>query len=96
MKVLMFGWEFPPHISGGLGTASFGLTKGLAEFPDVDVLFVVPKAYGDEDTTAVKTIIGANDITITRRTINIQDSDNQFDYVEVESSLLPYSSPEEF
>ena len=21
MKVLMFGWEFPPHISGGLGTA---------------------------------------------------------------------------
>ena len=20
MKVLMFGWEFPPHISGGLGT----------------------------------------------------------------------------
>ncbi len=96
MKVLMFGWEFPPHISGGLGTASFGLTKGLAEFPDVDVLFVVPKAYGDEDTTAVKTIIGANDITITRRTINIQDSDNHFDYMEVESSLLPYSSPEEF
>ena len=30
MKVLMFGWEFPPHISGGLGTACHGLTKGLA------------------------------------------------------------------
>ena len=28
MKVLMFGWEFPPHILGGLGTASYGLTKG--------------------------------------------------------------------
>lgn len=27
MKVLMFGWEFPPHILGGLGTASYGLTK---------------------------------------------------------------------
>ena len=25
MKVLMFGWEFPPHILGGLGTASYGL-----------------------------------------------------------------------
>ena len=24
----MFGWEFPPHIAGGLGTASYGLTKG--------------------------------------------------------------------
>ena len=30
MKALMFGWEFPPHILGGLGTASFGLTRGMA------------------------------------------------------------------
>jgi hypothetical protein len=45
MKVLMFGWEFPPHISGGLGTACYGLTKGLAGLDDVRVLFVVPKAF---------------------------------------------------
>ncbi len=96
MKVLMFGWEFPPHISGGLGTASFGLTKGLAQFDDVEVLFVVPKAYGDEDKSAVDKIIGANDITITRRTINISDSESHFDFMEVESNLLPYSTPEEF
>jgi len=44
MKVLMFGWEFPPHITGGLGTACFGLTKGLLK-NGVEVLFVVPKAY---------------------------------------------------
>ena len=31
MKALMFGWEFPPHILGGLGTASYGLTKGMWE-----------------------------------------------------------------
>ena len=31
MRVLMFGWEFPPHIAGGLGTACYGLTKGLAK-----------------------------------------------------------------
>ena len=30
MRVLMFGWEFPPHIAGGLGTACYGMTKGLA------------------------------------------------------------------
>ena len=30
MKALMFGWEFPPHILGGLGTASYGLTRGMA------------------------------------------------------------------
>ena len=30
MKVLMFGWEFPPFKSGGLGTACYDLTKGLS------------------------------------------------------------------
>ena len=43
MKVFMLGWEFPPHISGGLGTACFGLTKGLDEI-GVDVSFVLPTA----------------------------------------------------
>ena len=32
MKALMFGWEFPPHILGGLGTASFGLTRGYGYY----------------------------------------------------------------
>jgi len=45
MRVLMFGWEFPPHISGGLGTASYGLTKGMAKLDDLEVIFVVPKAW---------------------------------------------------
>jgi glycogen(starch) synthase len=45
----MFGWEFPPHISGGLGTASYGLTKGMATLDDLEVIFVVPKVWGDED-----------------------------------------------
>ena len=43
MKVLMLGWEFPPHISGGLGTACFGMTRGLDEI-GVDVSFVLPTA----------------------------------------------------
>ncbi|HEU5145190.1 MAG TPA: glycosyltransferase [Chryseosolibacter sp.] len=47
ITVLMFGWEFPPHISGGLGTACFGLTKSLIE-EKTSILFVVPKAHGDE------------------------------------------------
>ena len=33
----MFGWEFPPHILGGLGTASYGLTKGMWENGDMDI-----------------------------------------------------------
>ena len=31
MKVFMLGWEFPPSISGGLGTACYGLTKAMSK-----------------------------------------------------------------
>ncbi len=41
-RVLMFGWEFPPHKSGGLGTACLGLTRAMSK-EDVDVTFVLPK-----------------------------------------------------
>lgn len=37
----MFGWEFPPHIGGGLGTASLGLTEGLTGH-EVEIAFVMP------------------------------------------------------
>ena len=57
----MFGWEFPPHISGGLGTACYGLTKSLSSLNDIEILFVVPKLYGDEDSKVAK-LVGAGDI----------------------------------
>ena len=43
MRILMLGWEFPPFISGGLGTACYGLTRALDK-AGVEVLFVLPKA----------------------------------------------------
>ena len=55
----MFGWEFPPHILGGLGTASYGLTKGMAENGNMDITFVIPKPWGDQPKEYAK-IIGAN------------------------------------
>ncbi len=63
MKALMFGWEFPPHILGGLGTASYGLTQGMAEQVDMDITFVIPKPSGDEDTSFLR-IIGAGNTPI--------------------------------
>ena len=54
MKVLMLGWEFPPHISGGLGTACYGLTKGLYEIGGVDTTFIVPHLYGQEEANYVQ------------------------------------------
>jgi glycogen(starch) synthase len=42
MKVLTFGWDFPPHTTGGLGVACQGLTRELAK-SGVEVIFVLPK-----------------------------------------------------
>ncbi|MBI9068934.1 MAG: glycosyltransferase family 4 protein [Salinivirgaceae bacterium] len=96
MKVLMFGWEFPPHISGGLGTACYGLTKGLSKIDNLEILFVVPKMYGDEDQEAIE-LIGAGNIPIRITKINHEfDFENDLEYLEIGSNLIPYASPEEF
>ena len=58
MKALMFGWEFPPNILGGLGTASYGLTKGMSLQPDMHITFVMPRPSGEEDKSFAR-IIGA-------------------------------------
>jgi len=94
MKVLMFGWEFPPHITGGLGTACFGMTQGLAK-AGVEVLFVVPKAYGDEDEHAVK-IVSASKIKLNiPETVENKHWD-KVTFIEVGSNLMPYVGPEDF
>ena len=91
----MFGWEFPPYISGGLGTASFGLTRGMASIPDVEVLFVVPRIYGDEDQSGLR-LIGANRVRVANKKITYRGETKTFDKIEVESHIIPYTEPEEF
>jgi glycosyltransferase involved in cell wall biosynthesis len=95
MRVLMFGWEFPPHISGGLGTACYGLTRGLTSLNDTEVLFVVPKAFGDEEQNLVK-LIGANRVPITRKELKWKDSEHTIDYLEAYSQIIPYVNEQEF
>jgi len=55
LKVLMLGWEFPPFITGGLGTACYGLTKAL-ERQGVDVTFVLPKSVSAEMASHVRLV----------------------------------------
>jgi len=74
MKVLMFGWEFPPHISGGLGTACYGLTKSLAVYDDLEILFVVPKLYGDEDEK-VANLIGAENVFVKQSKVKYTETE---------------------
>lgn len=42
MRILMLGWEFPPYIAGGLGTACFGLTRALDRLGH-EVIFILPR-----------------------------------------------------
>jgi glycogen synthase len=42
MRVLMLGWEYPPHITGGLGNACRGLARALVR-QGVQVRFIMPR-----------------------------------------------------
>ena len=94
MKVLMFGWEFPPHISGGLGTACFGMTRGLSTIGDVEIIFVVPKAHGNEYASNLK-LISAADVPVKDRQELLDHLNESMEYIEVESELIPYLDPDE-
>ncbi len=98
MRVLMFGWEFPPHIAGGLGTACYGMTRGLAR-NDVEVIFVMPRASGDEDERFVK-VINASDIEARYSTgSTVEGADDimrKISFIHIDSNMVPYISPEEW
>ena len=94
MKVLMFGWEFPPHIAGGLGTACYGMTKGLAS-NGVDVLFVMPSASGDEDQSAVR-IINASDVPVDTVSTTVDEFLGKVQFVHIGSNMVPYVDPHDF
>ena len=65
----MFGWEFPPHILGGLGTASYGLTQGMWQCGNMDITFVIPKPWGDEDRSFAH-IVGASQVPVAWRDVS--------------------------
>lgn len=95
MRVLMFGWEFPPHIAGGLGTACYGIVKGLAH-NGVQTMFVMPSASGDEDRSAAD-IINASEIPVdVSSTMNVDDFLDKVQFVHIGTNMVPYLDPAEF
>ena len=91
----MFGWEFPPHIAGGLGTACYGMTRGLAK-NGVDVIFVMPKASGDEDQRFVK-VVNASDVETTFGPVDgSEDIWDKLTFIQIDSNMVTYNSPEEY
>ena len=94
MRVLMFGWEFPPHIAGGLGTACKGIVEGLAH-NGVETLFVMPSASGDEDQSCT-TIINASDVAVMNVSNTVDEFLDKVKFIHVDSNIVPYVDPEEY
>ena len=97
MKILMFGWEFPPHFSGGLGTACLGLTRHIAGM-GVDILFVMPKAPREGVDFEHFELRGANEVELSPKasTRRKELSEPTVTMLEIDSLLEPYSSKESY
>ncbi len=96
MKILMLGWEYPPHIAGGLGTACQGLTWALAE-QGVSIHFVVPQLFGGEQA-------GHMLLTDQLRRVASPTADDggwmkrhaSFETTRIPAFLQPYWSPSQY
>ena len=86
-KILMFGWEFPPYNSGGLGVACEGLVNGLASL-GAEITFVLPKKL-DYDSGACKFVYGR---PWTRK---VKTADG-VEVIEIDSPLSPYLTAESY
>ena len=92
MKVFMLGWEFPPFISGGLGTACYGLTKAMSQL-GLEVIFALPKAVDKAYSTHVKMLTPENGSQLGDIQLEYDELKN-VKFHEIESLLMPYTGPE--
>jgi len=102
MKVLMLGWEYPPHIAGGLGTACEGLTTALARH-SISIHFIVPHLFGGEAAghmvlTDAKSIgaEGSTGVSTSRETSQADAVTGGITTHQVPSFLSPYWTPKKF
>ncbi|OYT54595.1 MAG: 4-alpha-glucanotransferase [Candidatus Altiarchaeales archaeon ex4484_2] len=85
MKILMFGWEFPPFNSGGLGTACYGLTRGLSR-NNAEIVFVLPRASGVKNENYMKIL----------NTAALDIDNGSIKFKTIDSILTPYLSSESY
>jgi glycogen(starch) synthase len=88
----MLGWEFPPFISGGLGTACYGLTKALDQL-GTDVIFCLPKMVDSSYTTHVKLLTPTS--LLSAGTFKLSGLKN-VKFRTIPSTLQPYTTPDSY
>jgi glycosyltransferase involved in cell wall biosynthesis len=92
MKVFMLGWEFPPFISGGLGTACYGLTRAMDQF-GMEIMFVLPKMVESSYTTHVKLLTPGSKKSVSfskfHELRNVR-------FHTINSPLQPYTTPDTY
>jgi glycogen(starch) synthase len=88
MQILMFGWEFPPRISGGLGTACFGMTRALTGLGH-EIVFVMPHWDGETSSGFVE-LIAASQIPVLPVDRKAPAAWNGLTLRAIHSTLRPY------
>ena len=89
----MFGWEFPPHISGGLGTACYEITRTLSQH-GADIVFVVPRADLPTAKSHVRLVDASQSPLAYPPTVD--EFFERLDIKPVDSILRPYLNDEEY
>ncbi len=89
MRVFMLGWEFPPFISGGLGTACYGLTKAMDQL-GINVTFVLPTMVQSKYTTHVKLLTPDYKTTAFLKARGFKN----IKFRSISTHLQPYSTPD--
>jgi len=88
----MLGWEFPPFISGGLGTACYGLTKAMSQL-GINITFVFPKNVNSNYTGHVKML---NPCKLKRPVSAKSHNRIEVTLRPIKSLLQPYSTPQAY
>jgi glycosyltransferase involved in cell wall biosynthesis len=96
MRVFMLGWEFPPFISGGLGTACYGLTKAMSSI-GTDVMFVLPRPVSTPFSTHVRLVSPRPGSALASPSTEFRlDEFEHVTFRTVNAQLSPYSNPGEY
>src|ERR1700733_12791735 len=97
MRVFMLGWEFPPFISGGLGTACYGLTKAMSGL-GTDVMFVLPRPVSTPFSTHVRLVSPRPGSPLASPSTEFRlDEFERVSFRTIDAQMIdPYARPEEY